>query len=131
MVSLACGILFGLVVIPLAQSYGPALVDWITRDPEHLDSRLRLGIAVLAVAFVAPLLGFAAYLWRLGDRIVRAERFPAPGQAVTRDTVVLRGIRARRRGRVMQLLAAALVLAASGVAIVLWRLVRLLSARAA
>jgi hypothetical protein len=127
----ACGTLVGLVAISLAEFYRPALVDWITRDPEQIDSRLRLAFAVLAVAFVVPLLGFAAYFWRLGERIVRAERFPAPGLAVTRDTVVLRGSFARRRGRLAQLLAAIFVLAASAFAIVLWWLMSLLRVRVA
>jgi hypothetical protein len=127
----ACGTLVGLVAISLAEFYRPALVDWITRDPEQIDSRLRLAFAVLAVAFVVPLLGFAAYFWRLGDRIVRAERFPPPGLAVTKDTVVLRGKFARRRGRLAQLLAAIFVLAASAFAIVLWWLMSLLRVRVA
>lgn len=74
----ACAAIVGVVVIPLVESYRPALVDWITRDPEQIDSRLRLVFAVLAVAFVVPLLGFGAYFWRVGDRIVRAERFCSP-----------------------------------------------------
>ena len=118
----ACGLLVGL----LAEFYRPALLDWIIRDPEQIDSRLRLVFAVLAVAFVVPLLGFGACFWRLGDRIVRAERFPPPGLAVTTDTVVLRGNFARRRGRLAQLVAGIFVLAAPAVAIILWRLISLL-----
>jgi len=130
MLLVACTILVVLVVIPLVESFRPALVDWITRDPEQIDSRLRLAFAVLAVAVVVPPLGVAAYLWRLGDRILRAERFPPPGLAVTTDTVVLRGRFARRRGRLMQLVAAIFVLAASAFAIILWWFVSLLGARA-
>jgi len=130
MLLVACTILVVLVVIPLVESFRPALVDWITRDPEQIDSRLRLAFAVLAVAVVVPPLGVAAYLWRLGDRILRAERFPAPGLAVTKDMVVLRGRFARRRGRLAQLLAAILVLAASALVIILWWFVSLLGARA-
>ena len=127
----ACGLLVGLVVISLAEFYRPALVDWFTRDPEQIDSRLRLVFAVLAVALVVPLLGFGACFWRLGDRIVRAERFPPPGLAVTTDTVVLRGRFARRRGRLIQLLAAIFVLAAPPFAIILWWLMSLLRRLAA
>jgi len=131
MLLVACTILVVLVVIPLVESFRPALVDWITRDPEQIDSRLRLAFAVLAVAVVVPPLGVAAYLWRLGDRIVRAERFPPPGLAVTTDTVVLRGRFARRRGRLIQILAAIFVLAAPVLAITLWRLMSLLRRLAA
>ncbi|MCI0625937.1 MAG: hypothetical protein L0387_30565 [Acidobacteria bacterium] len=125
----ACGMVAGLVIIPLTEFYRPALVDWITRDPEQIDSRLRLAVAVLAVAFAGPLLGFAAYLWRLGNHIVRAERFPAAGAVVMRDTVVLQGTPARRRGRLMQLVAVLLVSAVTAFTVVLWQLVSLLGSR--
>jgi hypothetical protein len=116
--------------ISLAELYGPAVIEWIARDPERMDSRVRIGGVVVAVALEVPLLGFAAYLWRLGARIIRTGRFPAPGVAVARDTVVLRGGEARRRGWAAQLLAAILALGAGGLAVILWRLVSVVSVRA-
>lgn len=113
------------MVLSLAELYRPAIADWVTRDPDQIGSRLRIGGAAVAVALALPLLGVATYLWRLGDRIVRSGRFPAPGMAVARDTVVQQGLAARSRGRVLQFLAATLVLAAAGIAIVLWRIVSL------
>ena len=124
----ASGTLFGLIFIPLAEVYRPALAEWVSRDPE---SRLRFACTALAVAFAVPTLGFAAYFWRLGDRIVRAERCPAPGTAVVRDTVILRGYRARRRGRLAQVVAALLVLVAASFSIFVWRLLSLLESNAA
>jgi hypothetical protein len=96
-----------------------------------MDLRLTLVSAVLALGVVAPLAGLAVYLLGIGSRIVRTERFPPPGMAMTRDTIVVSGAHTRRRGRMMQLLAVILVLLASGFALVLWRLVSLLSARTA
>lgn len=126
----ACGTLAGLVVIWLAESYGPALEAWVTRDPEQIRSRLRLAFVVMALAVALPVLGLAGYFWRLGERINRAERFPAPGTLVMRDTVVLRGAPARRRGRLMQLVAVFLVAAACGFMVILWQLVSLVDSRA-
>lgn len=123
-----CGVVFGLILILLAQSYRPALEEWVSQDPH---SRLRFALVAVFVAFVVPLLGLIGYFWRVGDRIVRAERFPAPGATVVRDTVVLRGQSARWRGRLIQFCAAILLLAAACFCILLWRLVSLLDPGAA
>jgi hypothetical protein len=79
LVVLASGALDGLAIILLLESYRPAVVDWISRDPEQMHARLRLMLAVLAAGLAVPVLAFAAYVWRLGGRVVRAERFPPPG----------------------------------------------------
>jgi hypothetical protein len=129
--AVACGAAAGLVLIALAERYRPSLEDWITRDSDQFRARLTLGFAALAAAISGSLLGFAVYLWRLGGRVVRAERFPPPGLALVRDTIVMRGSLARRRGRLIQLMAAALALVACGISAILWRLVSLLSAHAA
>lgn len=95
----SCGILAGLVVIWLAEWGGPALEAWLNRDPEHVGSRLGLAVALLALAVALPVLGVAGYFWRLGDKIRRTDRFPAPGTLVMRDTMVLRGAPAPPRTR--------------------------------
>lgn len=73
----------------------------------------------------------AVYCWRLGARIVRSSRFPPPGMRVIRDTVVLHGQQAWRRGRALQALAVILVLTVVGFSMVLWRLVALLESSTA
>jgi hypothetical protein len=45
------------------------------------------------------ILPISAFLFRFGQKIVRAERFPPPGTKVIRDTEVLRGGKAIARGR--------------------------------
>jgi len=50
------------------------------------------------------------YLWRMGSRIRSALQFPPPGLRVIRDTVVVHGEPAARRGRALQGLAVLLVL---------------------
>jgi hypothetical protein len=121
-----CGILTGLVVIWLAESYGPAINAWITRNPEQIYSRLALVFAIVALAVAVPIMAFAGYLWRLGKRIIRSQRFPPPGTFVARDTIVLRDAAARRRGRLLQILAVFMVAAVLGFVAILWRLLSLL-----
>lgn len=120
MATLVAGVLLGSILLVLIQVYRPALIGWIGRDP---TPRLRQVGVALAVAFAAPAVVLAVYFWSLGDRVVGAARFPAPGRPVARDTVVLRGSAATGRGRLLQGLSALLVAAAAGVCVVVWRFV--------
>ncbi len=124
-----CGTLAGMTLLWLAESYRPSLEAWVRSDPDRMPSRLRLLTLLLASAVTLPVLGIAAYFWRLGRRTVRAQRFPPPGVSVMRDALVQTGNLARRRGRLMQLGGMLLLAAAFGFAIVLWRFVSLLDAR--
>jgi hypothetical protein len=105
---------------------GLALLALVERGP-IAQSPLALGIITVLVA--APLPAFAAYFWRLGRRIARAERYPAPGMRVIHDTVVLTGDVARRRGRLLQALAVIVMAALIGMAAIVARLFWLLSNR--
>jgi hypothetical protein len=118
----------GATLIALAQVYQPALIEWASRDPARMRGRAQMLIAVAAVILLAPLAGFAAYIWRLGARTLREERFPPEGFAVVRDVLVQRGAEARARGRLLQGLAAALLVAAALGALILFRVATLPSA---
>lgn len=63
------------------------------------------GLSVLVVAF-------GAYLFAFGRKIVKFERFPPPGAAVIKDTEVLEGSRARKRGMLIQVVSALLIVTA-------------------
>jgi hypothetical protein len=112
----------GAILIALFRASRPALERWIMRDPSQVGARLRLSFAIVVVLSSASLLGFAAYFWRLGARVVDAERFPPPGVAVFRDTPVVRGPAARRRGRLIQAAAVALTVLAILIAVLLSRI---------
>ena len=60
------------------------------------------------------------YLWRLGARIRARGRFPLPGARVIRDTAVLEGAAARRRGAVLQAMGAAFAVCALGLFAASW-----------
>jgi hypothetical protein len=59
--------------------------------PAEAVAPIRLAIVGLSAATVLPLLGFAAWTWRLAGRVAAARRFPPPGVAVVYDVRVLEG----------------------------------------
>jgi hypothetical protein len=122
-----CATVVGVVLITVARRFRLEFEAWLGQD---LSTRLRLVVGALTILTSGPVLGLAGYLWHLGQRIVRAERYPPPGLRLTRDTLVVTGPAAVRRGRLIQLFAAVLGLVALLLAFFLWRLVSILRTRA-
>jgi len=116
----------GSVLIAIAEPYRPELAGWLRGHPEALRACLDYAGIVLAALLAGPLLGLAVYSWRLGRRVLAAERFPPPGLAVIHDTAVLCGDAARRRGRGLQIFAALLAFLACCIPVLLYRLITLL-----
>ncbi|MGH8251106.1 MAG: hypothetical protein ACREVI_10505 [Steroidobacteraceae bacterium] len=85
------------------------LQAWLVdiRDADLADAREKLeqGLVWGSWAVALPVAMLAVYLWQLGARVLRAGRYPLPGASVIRDTPVLAGREARRRGIVLQALA--------------------------
>jgi hypothetical protein len=123
LVLVGCGSLAGLALIRLFESQRPALETWIADD---FENRVRLVGLGLAFAFSGPTLLFSLYLWQLGARIVRGARYPPPDMRVIRDTVVMHGDAARRRGRVFQAMSVFFAVAAVAGGMLVWRLLDLL-----
>jgi hypothetical protein len=109
-------LLIGLVFLVAVVAAGLGLwgfevwLDGVKQMP--LDQALRLLLSALvwivgSTFFALLLLGL--HLWRWGKRIRAAGQFPLPGSRVVRDTVVLHGEAALRRGRILQATAAALI----------------------
>lgn len=115
--------LAGLAIIALSKAYQPALVEWVKSDPALMRERARLLIAAAGAILVAPLILVAGYIWRVGARTIREERFPPERMKVIRDVPVIRGEEACRRGRVIQAFAVVLLTLAGLIGITLWRLV--------
>ena len=113
--------------IAAANRFEPAMVEWVRAD---LPARFRLVTAVIALLAAGPPFAAGIYMWRLGDRTVRGERFPPVGTAMIHDTVVLTGNAARQRGRLLQACGAIIAFAAIAIVVVLVRLVLVLEARA-
>jgi hypothetical protein len=115
----------GALLIFVLERYRVPLRDWILADPELSAQRLRMIIMLLAVLLLAPLIGFAVYLWSLGGRILRTREFPPPGLRVIRDTRVISGEAAVSRGRQLKLLAVGCLVAGFALSLLLWRLASL------
>jgi hypothetical protein len=92
-------------------------------DP--VETRHALEDAMLWGSWAAciPVALLATWLWLHGGRIVRAERYPAPGSRVIRDTPVLHGDAARLRGTALKVLAVFLGLLSAGTMLAVYRLV--------
>ena len=101
--------------------------DWLAElhvaDP--VQTRHALEDAMLWGSWAAciPVALLAIWMWLHGGRIVRAERYPAPGSKVIRDTPVLHGDAARLRGTGLRVLAVFLGLLSAGTLIAVYRLV--------
>jgi hypothetical protein len=79
--------------------------------------RRPLGAILLVGALTVPLVAPAFHFVRLGTRIVQAKRFPPEDQKVIRDTPIVRGCAAVRRGRLLQALGGGLLVLAVGLGV--------------
>jgi len=116
------GTLLGFVLITMAAERRADFEAWVRED---VDFRLRLVLTAMTLLMAGPLLGFAGYLWYLGRWIVATERFPPPGVRVVRDTPIVLGQAASRRGRFVQGLAGFVGLVGLLFTVLMWRLASL------
>ncbi|HEU4517408.1 MAG TPA: hypothetical protein VFR77_08895 [Steroidobacteraceae bacterium] len=109
-----------------------ALQHWLAGlrglDAAHMQKSLERALILASWAAMVPAVIVAACLWRYGTRVHEADRFPAPGARVIRDTPVLHGPPAQLRGTVLKVLAAFLALLAAGTLIAAYRLIARLHA---
>lgn len=99
---------------------------WLEQNIDYLLEHSYV-VFVAALILVLPALAAGAYLLVFSQRIVRSQRFPPPGYAVSRDTVVLEGARAIRRARIIQVLSVLLLCATSAIPVYLWYVFRYLA----
>jgi len=104
----------------------PEIERWITSDAAQVAARARTVMLGAALLLLTPLGGIAIWLWRLGTRTLVEDRFPPPGVAAASGTLVLTGDAARRRARFAQALAILAVAAAAALALLFWRLSKVL-----
>ena len=125
------GTVVGLLLILGFERYRTQLRDSLVSEPGELARRVKLVFSLAAALLSAPLVAFAAYLWSLGAKVVRAGVFPPPGYRVIRDTPVITGPAAESRGRLLKVLALCLGLASALLWLLLWCLGRVFSEREA
>ena len=117
------GTVVGVALIAGIEHYRVWLRDWLLAEPGATALRIKVVFRLFAALVWAPLLGFAAYLWSLGVKVLRAKEFPPPGYRVIRDTPVITGAAAVSRGRRIKTLALGCAIASALLGILLWRLV--------
>jgi hypothetical protein len=104
-----------LLVLVLQQWGFPAFDAYLRRQKP--DEAIRLLKTIVIVSMSVPL-GIFVYLFRLGRHIQLSAQFPAPGTRVIRDTEILRGRAAIRRGNLIVMCSVIGGLAAIGAAVV-------------
>lgn len=114
------GAILGIVLLCAFELYREPLLGWLRAQP----SRVSVIFLLLAGMLSVPLFALAAYLWFLGAKVERSELFPPAGLRMVRDTTVITGTAAVRRGRVLKVLAVALVFVAGLLCVVLWSLTK-------
>ena len=92
---LVAGLILGTTLILFFDRARPEIARWIVADTQQVRFRAGMVLSLVAVVVVGPLIGLAAYLYRLGAASARAERFPPPGAAMLYDTPVVSGRAAR------------------------------------
>ena len=103
------------------------LRSWLLENP---GARVPLTLATVAVLIVLPLVGFAAYVWRMAARAFAERTFPPDGYRIVGRTPAITGDDAIRYARVVRMLAIFLVVAAVILAVQLGRFAMLLRNRA-
>ena len=78
--------------------------DWVAENTQALVQHPGI-VFLITFVLMLPLVGAAIYMYRLADRIVRAQRMPPPGQKVIKDTPVITGRKAVRQGRGLKVMA--------------------------
>lgn len=111
----------GMGLISIMEMNQSKLNDWIETNATTITLNPSAVIAALIVLF-APIYLAARYLFSLGSRIVHAERFPPPGEAVVRDTKIITGDAAIFRGRILQILSVTMAVLISVIMFMVWHL---------
>lgn len=119
MIVVLVALVFGVSVIAAFEYFLGDIESWAEHNTDFLLEHTYL-IFLVFLVMVLPVLGAGVYFLGFASRIARAQRFPPPGCAVSRDTVVIEGARAVRRARVIQFTTMLLLCAAASTPVLLW-----------
>ena len=117
--------LVGACAILLFEYYRADIQAWLEDNIAILTQNTSV-VFMVALVFISPILALCIYLFKLGVRIVQCKRFPPANYAVSRDTRVIEGSAAVRRGRLLQLLSIFLMITAGALPVIIWQIFRTL-----
>ena len=94
---------------------GAVLIGWVLPWAEgHLEGlKAQKALGIIEVALVVLFLSIvplAAYLFTVGRKMMKYERFPPPGMKVITDTKVVEGEKVKFQGQVVVVLSLVLIL---------------------
>ncbi len=96
-----------------------SLFAWAASEDDLMAHRMAIVIATLYIPTL-PALWMCHTLWTLGSSVLSSQRFPPPGVHVVRDTPVVTGSSALRRGAVLRAVAVITGVSFVGTPILLW-----------
>lgn len=110
---------------------GIAFIRFLMKYLEHRIEYVGADKAVLIICYVMifvslSTLPISLYLYTIGKKIRQAERFPPPGMTVIRDTPVITGTPAGKRGLILMMLAVVLLAVAAYLLAYAWVIFRTL-----
>lgn len=103
--------LFAALLIWFIYNMDTTVAGWLEENIVFIVAHPEL-VFLVGLLLVSPLLWGASYLFRYGSRVVQQKRFPAAGYALIRKTQVFEGPGAVRRGRLIQVIAAFILISA-------------------
>jgi len=114
----------GVPVIYLLDANQHTFQQWLINHPADITQKINWLVITVFLAVTLPTWAFALFIWHSGGKVVKAARFPLVESRLVKDTPVITGAAARRRGKIMQVVAAVLVLTAGALPVLLMQLVR-------
>jgi len=104
-----------LIIIVVLVVIGVVLIGWVLPRArsylEGLEAQRALGLSRVAlVVLFLSIIPLAAYLFTVGRKMMKYERFPPPGMKVITDTRVVEGEKVRIQGQVVVVLSLVLIL---------------------
>lgn len=118
----------GVCAIIAFESFQDEFQAWLERNINFFIER-RIVFFLGSLALVSPVVAAGTFLLRVGNRTVRAQRFPPPDYSVVRDTIVLEGAKGIQRGRFIQLAALLLFFCAALIPFYMWQAFCLLASK--
>jgi len=104
-----------LIIYVVLVVIGVVLIGWVLPGSqdylEGLEAQKALGLlkAALVVLFLS-ILPLAAYLFAVGRKMMKYERFPPPGMKVITDTKVVEGEKVKFQGQLVVVISLVLIL---------------------